>query len=79
VHQRPWALRPLDAGEPIVTVIAVALQELSAEALQELFGKGAAAPRRIAEEDDWRTGTAISSVIGGDRPEEAFLRLAPPS
>src|SRR3546814_1626148 len=37
MHERPWSLRPLDAGEPIIAVIAVALQELSPKALQELF------------------------------------------
>src|SRR3546814_3567849 len=35
MHERPWSLRPLDAGEPIIAVIAVALQELSSKALQE--------------------------------------------
>src|SRR3546814_1930679 len=39
MHERPWSLRPLDAGEPIIAVIAVALQELSSNALQELFAK----------------------------------------
>ncbi len=51
---------------------------MSAEAVQKLFGKGAAASGRIVEQDDWRTGAAISSVIGGNCPEEALLRLAPP-
>ena len=76
VHQRPRSLWPLDAGEPLVAVIAVALQELSAKALQELLGKGAAAPWRIAEQHDRRAGAAMAPVIGGDRPEEALLRLS---
>src|SRR5207245_2243281 len=75
VDECPWPLRPRDAGEPVVTIIAVALQEAPAEALQELFGIGAAAPRRIAEQHDRRPGAAMASVIGGDRPEEALLRL----
>src|SRR3546814_3874985 len=37
MHERQWSLRPLDAGEPIISVIAVALPELSSKALQELF------------------------------------------
>lgn len=78
VDECPWPLRPLHAGEPVVAVIAVALQEAPAEALQEVFGIGAAAPRRIAEQHDRRTGAAMAPVIGGDRPEEALLRLPAP-
>ena len=78
MDERPRALRPLDAGQAVVAVIAVALQERSAKALEKLFGISAAASRRITEQDDRRTGAAMPPVIGGDRPEEARLRPAPP-
>src|SRR5919106_972771 len=78
MDERPRALRPLDTGQAVVAVIAVALQECSAEALEELFGVAAAASRPIAEQDERGTGAAIPPVIGGDRPEEALLRIAPP-
>src|SRR5262249_23036493 len=42
MHQRPWPLRSFDPREPIIPVIAVALQESPAEALQESFGMFAA-------------------------------------
>src|SRR3546814_10335007 len=74
MHERPWSLRPLDAGEPIIAVIAVALQELSSKALQELFAMDPTASGRISEQHDWRVSATVSAIVGGDRPEEAFLR-----
>ena len=78
VHQRPWPLGPVDAGQAFVAVIAVALQEPAAEALEEPFGMDAAAPRRVAEQHDRRARAAMAAVVGGDRPEEALLRLPAP-
>src|SRR3546814_12144355 len=78
MHERPWSLRPLDAGEPIIAVIAVALQELSSKALQELFAMDPTASGRISEQHDWRVSATVSALVGGDRPEEAFLRSPAP-
>lgn len=73
MDEYPWPLRPLQACQPIIALIGVNLQELSAEALKEAFSMVTAAPRRIVEQYDGRTLAAMASVIGGDCPEEAFL------
>src|SRR3546814_419054 len=56
MHQRPRSLGPLHAGEPVIAVIAVALQEAPPDAVPEGLGMGAAAPRRISAEDDRAAG-----------------------
>lgn len=61
-----------------ITIIAIALQELPAEALQERFGKSATAPGCIAEQNNGRATAAIPAVVGGNGPEEAFLRSSSP-
>src|SRR3546814_6935491 len=65
MHERPWSLRPRDAGEPIIAVIAVALQELSSKALQELFAMDPTASGRISEQHDWRVSATVSAIVGG--------------
>src|ERR1700741_4846010 len=42
MDQHPRSLGPLDTLEPIVPLVAVALQEATAEAMQEAFGMFAA-------------------------------------
>src|SRR3546814_12655073 len=74
VHQRPRSLGPLHAGEPVVTVIAVALQEAPPEAVEERLGMDATASRRISEQHDRRAGAAMAPVIGDDGPEVSPLR-----
>src|SRR3546814_16094810 len=69
VHQRPRSLGPLHAGEPVVTVIAVALQEAPPEAVEERLGMDATASRRISEQHDGRAGAALAPVIGDDGPQ----------
>ena len=44
MNKYPWSLRSLNAGESAITVIAVALQELSVVSLQEALGICATAP-----------------------------------
>src|SRR5271167_4222953 len=78
MHQYPWSLRSFDTRQPIITLIAVALQESPAEALQESFGMFAASPRRVAEQHDRRTSAAISAIIGSNRPKEPLLCLPAP-
>src|SRR4029077_1596299 len=78
MHERPWSLRPLDARQPIVALIAVALQEPPAEALQESLGMLTAAARRIAEQHDRRASAAMSAIIGSNRPKEPLLGLPAP-
>ena len=78
MDERPRSLRSIEARQPVIAVIGVALQEPSAEALQEVFGMLAAATRRIAEQHDRRALAAMAAIVGGDRPEEAFLDLAAP-
>jgi hypothetical protein len=70
-------LRPLDARQPIVALIAVALQEPPAEALQESLGMLTAAARRIAKQSDRRTLATMAAIIARHRPEEALLGCAP--
>src|SRR3546814_15378211 len=77
MHERPWSLRPLDAGEPIIAVIAVALQELSSKALQELFAMDPTASGRISEQHDWRVSATLSAIVGRDRPAEPSPRHSP--
>src|SRR6516165_3747984 len=72
VHQHPRSLWSLDALEPVVALVAVALQEATAEAMQEALGMFAAPSGRIAEQHDWRTSATKSAIIAGDRPEEAL-------
>jgi len=78
MHQHPWSLRSFDTRQPTITLIAVALQESPAEALQESFGMFAASPRRVAEQHDGRTSAAMSAIIGSNRPKEPFLCLPAP-
>ncbi len=54
------------------------MQEVSAKAIQELLRKGTAATGGISEQHDRRTWTAVAAVVGDDRLEVAFLRLATP-
>src|SRR3546814_19009793 len=77
VHQRPRSLGPLHAGEPVVTVIAVALQEAPPEAVEERLGMDATASRRISEQHDRRAGAAMAPVIGDDGPDVSTLRASP--
>src|SRR3546814_1596381 len=69
MHERPRSLGPLHAGEPVIAFVAVALQEASPEAVEELLGIGAAASRRISEQHDRRAGAAMAPVVGSDGPE----------
>src|SRR5882762_285081 len=78
MHQHPWSLRSFDTRQPTITLIAVALQESPAEALQESFGMFAASPRRVAEQHDGRTSADMSAIIGSNRPKEPFLCLPAP-
>src|SRR3546814_6161546 len=74
VHQRPRSLGPLHAGEPDVTVIAVALQEAPPEAVEERLGMDATASRRISEQHDRRAGAAMAPVIGDEGTDVSPLR-----
>lgn len=76
MDEQPRPLWPLQACQPIIALIGVNLQELSAEALKEAFGMLAAAPGRIVEQHDGRALATMAAVIGGDCPEEALLDLA---
>src|SRR5262245_66691489 len=75
MHERPRPLWSSQLREPVIAVVSVALQEAPVKARQELFGKSAAAPGCIAEQHDRRTWAAMATIVGGDRPEVAFLRL----
>src|SRR5260370_4744429 len=91
MHQHPWSLRSFDTRQPIITLIAIALQESPAEALQESFGMFAASPRRVTENlrlDIWRhvsRGTLSVNVEGrrmkrsrdGSQEVETFLDVQP--
>lgn len=57
MHERPRPLRSSTFGQPVITVIGIALQEACIQALQELLGEGAAA-----------TGAYGNSTIGGLGP-----------
>src|SRR5690606_22235938 len=76
MDEQPRSLRPFQACQPVIALIGVNLQELSAEAVKEAFGMVAAAPRRIVEQHDGRASATMAAVIGSDRPEEALLDLA---
>src|SRR5947199_159689 len=78
MHKRPRPLRSSDFGQPVITVIGIALQEASVKAMQELLRERAAATGGISEQHDRRTWAAVAAVVGDDRPEVAFLRLATP-
>src|SRR5665647_1670283 len=78
MNQHPWPLRSFDAREPIVSVMAVALQESPTEALQESFGMFATSSRRVAEQHNRRTSATMSTIIGSNRPKEPLLCLPPP-
>ena len=43
MHKRPRPLRSSDFGQPVITVIGIALQEASVKAMQELLRERAAA------------------------------------
>lgn len=77
MDEQPRPLWPLQACQPIIALIGVNLQELSAEALKEAFGMLAAAPGRIVEQHDGRALATMAAVIGGDCPEEALLDASP--
>src|ERR1700721_3477067 len=62
----------------VITVIGLALQEASVEAVQELLSEGTAAAGSISEQHDRRTWAAVAAVVGHGRPEVASLRLATP-
>ena len=68
MDELPRSLRPFQARQPIIALIGVNLQELSAEALEEAFGMLAAAPRRIVDRD--RRGGER-----GQRRLDVFLHL----
>src|ERR1700733_8710093 len=72
MHERPWPLRSSDFGQPVITVIGIALQEASAKAIQELLREGTAATGGISEQHDRRTWAAVAAVVGDDRPEVAL-------
>ena len=55
------------AGQPIVTSIAVDLED-AVEAVEELFGMFAAAPGRIEVDDARRIGPAPGAVVPGQDP-----------
>lgn len=76
MDELPWSLRPLQTRQPVIALIGVNLQVLSAEALEEAFGMLAAAPGRIVEQHDGRTLATMAAIIAGNRPEEALLDLA---
>ncbi len=57
MHERPRPLRSNDFVQPVIPVIGVALQVVSAKAVQELLSKGTAA-----------TGAYRNSTIGGLGP-----------
>ncbi len=73
MDEQPRSLRPLQACQPVVTLIGVNLQEPSAKALKEAFSMVAATPWRIVEQQALAT---MAAVIAGDRAEEALLDLA---
>ncbi|CAN7143653.1 hypothetical protein LJR234_000078 [Mesorhizobium amorphae] len=76
MDEQPRSLRPFQACQPVIALIGVNLQELSAEALKEAFGMVAAAPGRIVEQHDGRALATMAAVIEGDCPEDALLDLA---
>src|SRR3546814_5573795 len=41
---------------------------------RSLFAMDPTASGRISEQHDWRVSATVSAIVGGDRPEEAFLR-----
>jgi hypothetical protein len=73
MHERSWSLRPLDARQPIAALIAVALKEPPAEALQESLGMLTAAARRIAEQHDRRTLAPTSCSTDMTQPRSARI------
>src|SRR5258708_30226826 len=78
MHQHPWPLRAFDAREPIISVIAVTLQESPTAAMQESLGMFAASSRRVAEQHNRRTSATMSTIIGSNRPKEPLLCLPAP-
>src|SRR5882672_9713328 len=78
MHQHPWSLRSFDTRQPTITLIAVALQESPAEALQESFGMFAASPRRVAEQHDGRTSAAMSAAPPRPVAKQPAGRPSPP-
>lgn len=66
-------MRSSDFDQSIITVIGIALQEASGEAVQELLSEGAAATGSISEQHDRRTWAAMAAVVGDDRPTVAVL------
>src|SRR6476619_8257276 len=78
MHQHPWPLRAFDAREPIISVIAVTLQESPTKAIQESLSMFAASSRRVAEQHNRRTSATMPTIIGSNRPKEPFLCLPAP-
>jgi len=76
MDEYPRPLFALNARQPIVTLVAVALEIAPAEALEKFLGMGATAAGGIPEQDGGRVGAAMTAVIRGDRPEEALLRAS---
>src|SRR6476620_611197 len=71
-------LRAFDAREPMISVIAVTLQESPTEAIQESLSMFAASSRRVAEQHNRRTSATMSTIIGSNRPKEPLLCLPAP-
>lgn len=58
MDEPPRPLRPFQTGQPVIALIGVDLEELSAEALKEAFGMLATASWRIVEQHDRRAWPA---------------------
>ena len=71
------AARAAGLGQGVISGIAVHLQD-AIEANQDLHRMAAAAPRRIGEDDRRGIGPIPTTVISGQRPQVASLRLARP-
>jgi hypothetical protein len=75
MHERPATFRPREVGEPVVGVVAVALQEAATEPFEEGFGMGAAAGGRVSEQRHGRIEPAMAAIIRRDGPKPAGFRL----
>ena len=78
MHQRPRPLVPLDGSKLVIGLIAIALQEAPAIALQEVHGMNTPTPGCVLEQNNRRAGAAMTTVIRSDGPEEPRLGAPPP-
>src|ERR1700747_674674 len=72
MHQHPRSLGSLDTLEPIVPLVAVALQEATAEGMQESVGMFAAPAWGLWPQHARRPTATKSALTAGNPPEEAL-------